>query len=126
MVRAIEVIFYQPDFNKEFEFLFNTLSERERQVLDLYYGFHNQTVQTPKEIAEQFHLTPTRILQIRTRALLRMQWRARDKNMERVLLFIEFKFNGIGNSCENSISEVLYNRRVHRENQMYKTEMSLV
>ena len=126
MVHAIEVIFYQPEFQKEFEFLYNQFKEKEKLVLDLYYGFHDQTVHTAKKIAGQFHLTPTRINQIKQRALLRLKWRAEELNMERVLTYIDFKFNGEGNCYKTAKREVIYYRRVHKENQLYKTDMTLV
>jgi hypothetical protein len=126
MLQAIEVIFYQPEFNKDFEFLFNTLSDKEKLVLDLYYGFHKHTIHTSAQIAKHFHLTPTRINQIKRWALLNMYWKAQKLSMERVLIYIDFKFNGVENTYKTTRIEVINNRRIHRENQLYKTEMSLV
>jgi len=46
--------------------------------------------------------------------------------MEHALIYVEYKFNGDRNSYKTAMREVIYNRRIHQENQLYKTQMTLV
>lgn len=49
------------------------LSERERQILTMFYGLSNSEPQTLDEIAYQLKLTPERIRQLKTKALLHIK-----------------------------------------------------
>ncbi|MCL4642046.1 MULTISPECIES: sigma-70 family RNA polymerase sigma factor [Olivibacter] len=49
------------------------LSSRERQILTMFYGLSNSEPQTLDEIAYQLKLTPERIRQLKTKALLHIK-----------------------------------------------------
>ncbi|MGY8764762.1 MAG: sigma-70 family RNA polymerase sigma factor [Fidelibacterota bacterium] len=62
-----------------------TLSERERMVLEMYFGINRDSAMTLNEIGEEFDLTRERVRQIKEKAIQRLRHRSRSKNLRRYL-----------------------------------------
>ena len=63
----------------------DTLSERERIVLEMYFGINRDSAMTLNEIGEEFDLTRERVRQIKEKAFQRLRHRSRSKNLRRYL-----------------------------------------
>jgi RNA polymerase primary sigma factor len=63
----------------------STLSEREAQVLKLYFGFDTEHAMTLEEIGEKFNLTRERVRQIKEKAIRRLRHASRSKNLRTYL-----------------------------------------
>jgi RNA polymerase primary sigma factor len=61
------------------------LSEREAEVLRLYYGINRDTALTLEEIGERFNLTRERVRQIKEKAIRRLRFTSRSKNLRSYL-----------------------------------------
>lgn len=59
-----------------------TLSEREAQVIKLYFGLDQEHSLTLEEIGEKFNLTRERVRQIKEKALLRLRHASRARFLE--------------------------------------------
>lgn len=57
----------------------NTLKERERQVIKMYFGIDRDYALTLNEIGEEFNLTRERVRQIKEKAIRRLRHRSRSK-----------------------------------------------
>ena len=62
----------------------DTLSERERIVLEMYFGINRDSAMTLNEIGEEFDLTRERVRQIKEKAIQRLRHRSR-----RVKIFVD-------------------------------------
>lgn len=62
-----------------------TLTERESQVLGLYFGLNNNTAMTLEEIGEKFNLTRERVRQIKEKATARLKHTSRSKTLKSYL-----------------------------------------
>ena len=62
-----------------------TLSEREAEVVRLYFGLHREHPMTLEEIGEKFSLTRERVRQIKEKALRRLRHASRSKNLKAYL-----------------------------------------
>jgi RNA polymerase primary sigma factor len=62
-----------------------TLTEREAQVLGLYFGLNNNTAMTLEEIGEKFKLTRERVRQIKEKATRRLRHTSRSKTLKSYL-----------------------------------------
>ncbi|MGD8307390.1 MAG: sigma-70 family RNA polymerase sigma factor [Ignavibacteria bacterium] len=69
----------------EIERALSTLSEREAEVLKLYFGFDTEHAMTLEEIGEKFHLTRERVRQIKEKAIRRLRHASRSKNLRTYL-----------------------------------------
>ena len=69
----------------EIERALATLSEREAEVLKLYYGFNDQHAMTLEEIGSKFNLTRERVRQIKEKAIRRLRHASRSKNLKAYL-----------------------------------------
>ena len=58
-----------------------TLTERERQVLNLRFGLEDGEVHTLEEVGEQFHVTRERIRQIEAKALRKLRHPSRSRKL---------------------------------------------
>ena len=58
-----------------------TLSERERVVLEMYFGINRDSAMTLNEIGEEFDLTRERVRQLKEKAIQRLRHRSRGKNL---------------------------------------------
>ncbi|MCB0731574.1 MAG: RNA polymerase sigma factor RpoD/SigA [Ignavibacteriae bacterium] len=69
----------------EIERALSTLTEREAEVIKLYFGFDGEHSLTLEEIGEQFHLTRERVRQIKEKAIRRLRHTSRSKNLRAYL-----------------------------------------
>jgi RNA polymerase primary sigma factor len=65
----------------EIERALSTLSEREAEVLRLYYGINTEHAMTLEEIGEKFNLTRERVRQIKEKAIRRLRHASKSKNL---------------------------------------------
>ncbi len=69
----------------EIERALATLTEREAEVVKLYFGFDDKNSLTLEEIGEQFHLTRERVRQIKEKAIRRLRHTSRSKSLRAYL-----------------------------------------
>ena len=69
----------------EIERALSTLSEREMEVIRLYYGINKEHSLTLEEIGEKFNLTRERVRQIKEKAIRRLRHASRSKNLRTYL-----------------------------------------
>ncbi len=69
----------------EIERALSTLTEREAEVIRLYFGFDGEHSLTLEEIGEQFNLTRERVRQIKEKAIRRLRHTSRSKNLRAYL-----------------------------------------
>jgi RNA polymerase primary sigma factor len=62
-----------------------TLTEREAQVLSLYFGLNRIEAMTLEEIGEEFNLTRERVRQIKEKATRRLRHTSRSKGLKSYL-----------------------------------------
>ncbi len=81
-----------PDFTlmseslrSEIERALNTLTEREAEVVKLYFGLNKEHSLTLEEIGEKFNLTRERVRQIKEKAIRRLRHASRSKNLRSYL-----------------------------------------
>lgn len=81
-----------PDFaliseslKSEIERALSTLSEREAEVLKLYFGLNEEHSLTLEEIGEKFNLTRERVRQIKEKAIRRLRHASKSKNLKTYL-----------------------------------------
>lgn len=67
---------------EEIEKTLGTLSEREREVLKLYFGIGQDTAHTLEEIGQRFNLTRERVRQIKEKAIRRLKHSSRSKKLK--------------------------------------------
>jgi RNA polymerase primary sigma factor len=60
----------------------STLSEREKEVVKLYFGIGEETAHTLEEIGQRFNLTRERVRQIKEKALRRLRHCSRSKRLK--------------------------------------------
>ncbi|MCD6532282.1 sigma-70 family RNA polymerase sigma factor [bacterium] len=71
----------QESLKDEIERVLSTLSEREAEVISLYFGINRERALTLEEIGEQFGLTRERVRQIKEKAIKRLQHVTRSRNL---------------------------------------------
>jgi len=59
-----------------------TLTEREAEVIRLYFGINSEYSATLEEIGEMLNLTRERVRQIKEKALGRLRHSSRSKNLK--------------------------------------------
>jgi len=69
----------------EIERALSTLTEREAEVIRLYFGFDGEHSLTLEEIGEQFNLTRERVRQIKEKAIRRLRHTSRSRNLRAYL-----------------------------------------
>ncbi len=81
-----------PDFTlmseslkNEIERALSTLTEREAEVIKLYFGLNKEHSLTLEEIGEKFNLTRERVRQIKEKAIRRLRHASRSKNLRTYL-----------------------------------------
>lgn len=67
---------------KEIDSILDTLSEREKEVVKLYFGIGEDTAHTLEEIGLRFNLTRERVRQIKEKALRRLKHSSRSKRLK--------------------------------------------
>ena len=70
---------------REIERALSTLSEREAEVIKLYFGLNKEHSLTLEEIGERFNLTRERVRQIKEKAIKRLRHASRSKNLRSYL-----------------------------------------
>ena len=63
-----------------------TLSERERVVLEMYFGINRDDTLPLNEIGEEFDLTRDRVRQIKEKAIQRLRHRSRSNHLKNNLI----------------------------------------
>ena len=71
--------------SKEVERALNTLTEREAEVIRLYFGLGREHSLTLEEIGEKFQLTRERVRQIKEKAVRRLRHASRSKQLRTYL-----------------------------------------
>ncbi|MGE5429677.1 MAG: RNA polymerase sigma factor RpoD/SigA [Syntrophomonadaceae bacterium] len=81
-----------PDFylmseslKNEIERALSTLTDREAEVIKLYFGLNKEHSLTLEEIGEKFNLTRERVRQIKEKAIRRLRHASRSKNLRAYL-----------------------------------------
>jgi RNA polymerase primary sigma factor len=81
-----------PDFSlmsdslkNEIERALSTLTERENEVIKLYFGLNKEHSLTLEEIGEKFNLTRERVRQIKEKAIRRLRHASRSKHLRAYL-----------------------------------------
>ncbi len=81
-----------PDFSlmsdslkNEIERALSSLTEREAEVIKLYFGLNKEHSLTLEEIGEKFNLTRERVRQIKEKAIRRLRHASRSKNLRAYL-----------------------------------------
>lgn len=69
----------------EIERALGTLTEREAEVIKLYFGLNKEHSLTLEEIGEKFNLTRERVRQIKEKAIRRLRHASRSKNLRSYL-----------------------------------------
>lgn len=69
----------------EIESALSTLTDRECEVIKLYFGINSDHSLTLEEIGEKFHLTRERVRQIKEKAIRRLRHASRSKNLRSYL-----------------------------------------
>ena len=67
--------------SSEIEKVLATLTEREAEVISLYFGLNRERALTLEEIGERFNLTRERVRQIKEKAIKRLRHATRSKNL---------------------------------------------
>ena len=70
---------------QEIEAALNTLKDRERQVIRMYFGLGREYALTLNEIGEVFHLTRERVRQIKEKAIRRLRHKSRSRKLRAYL-----------------------------------------
>ncbi|NLL14240.1 MAG: RNA polymerase sigma factor RpoD/SigA [Fibrobacter sp.] len=68
--------------NKEIKKMLSFLTEREKEIIKLYYGIENETAYTLDEIGRKFNITRERVRQIKSKAISRLKSLPNTKVME--------------------------------------------
>ena len=66
---------------QEIIYALNTLKEREREIIKMYYGIEQEYALTLNEIGEEFNLTRERVRQIKEKAIRRLQHKSRSTHL---------------------------------------------
>lgn len=75
----------EESLKKEIARALNTLSEKEAEVLTLYFGLNRDRALTLEEIGTRFKLTRERVRQIKERAIARLRHQSRSKFLRQYL-----------------------------------------
>ncbi len=75
----------EDSLRNEIERALSTLTEREGEVIKLYFGLNKEHSLTLEEIGERFNLTRERVRQIKEKAIRRLRHASRSKNLRAYL-----------------------------------------
>lgn len=82
---APDSILMEESLKEEVKRALATLSEREAEVIRLYFGLQKEHSLTLEEIGEKFNLTRERVRQIKEKAIRRLRHASRSKNLRSYL-----------------------------------------
>jgi len=71
--------------SSEINDVLSTLSEKEREIVKMFYGINNSHEYTLDEIGDKFDLSRERVRQIKERALKRLRQESKNKNLKMYL-----------------------------------------
>jgi RNA polymerase primary sigma factor len=71
-------------FRDEIEKTLNTLSDREKEVVKLYFGIGKETSHTLEEIGLHFNITRERVRQIKEKSLRRLRHHSRSRRLRKL------------------------------------------
>jgi RNA polymerase primary sigma factor len=80
-----DYILMSESLRREIERVLSSLSEREAEVIKLYFGLNKEHSLTLEEIGEKFNLTRERVRQIKEKAIRRLKHASRSKNLRAYL-----------------------------------------
>lgn len=80
-----DFILMSESLRNEIERALSTLTEREAEVIKLYFGLGTEHSLTLEEIGEKFNLTRERVRQIKEKAIRRLRHASRSKNLRAYL-----------------------------------------
>lgn len=80
-----DFILMSESLRNEIERALSTLTERESEVIKLYFGLGTEHSLTLEEIGEKFNLTRERVRQIKEKAIRRLRHASRSKNLRSYL-----------------------------------------
>jgi RNA polymerase primary sigma factor len=80
-----DFILMNESLKTEIERALSTLTEREAEVIKLYFGLNKEHSLTLEEIGERFNLTRERVRQIKEKAIRRLRHASRSKNLRAYL-----------------------------------------
>jgi RNA polymerase primary sigma factor len=80
-----DFILMSESLRNEIERALATLTERESEVIKLYFGLGTEHSLTLEEIGEKFNLTRERVRQIKEKAIRRLRHASRSKNLRAYL-----------------------------------------
>jgi RNA polymerase primary sigma factor len=63
----------------------HTLEEKEATVIKLYFGLNNERALTLEEIAEMYHISREKVRLIKEKALQKLRYPKRSKNLRMYL-----------------------------------------
>lgn len=76
---------FEYSLHNEIENLLKSLSEREAEVIKLYFGLDSDYALTLEDIGEKFHLTRERVRQIKEKAIRRLRHKKRANSLRKYL-----------------------------------------
>lgn len=74
--------FQSISLNKEIKKMLGFLTEREKEIIKLYYGIENETAYTLDEIGRKFNITRERVRQIKSKAISRLKNHPSNKSLD--------------------------------------------
>jgi RNA polymerase primary sigma factor len=80
-----DTILMSESLKNEVANVLSTLSEKEADVLKLYFGINSERSATLEEIGERFNLTRERVRQIKEKAIRSLRHTPRSKNLKSYL-----------------------------------------
>ncbi len=80
-----DYVLMDESLKSEIERALSTLSDREAEVIKLYFGLNKEHSMTLEEIGERFNLTRERVRQIKEKAIRRLRHASRSKNLKTYL-----------------------------------------
>lgn len=80
-----DFILMNESLKSEIKRALSTLSDREAEVIKLYFGLNKEHSMTLEEIGERFNLTRERVRQIKEKAIRRLRHASRSKNLKTYL-----------------------------------------
>jgi RNA polymerase primary sigma factor len=78
-------VLMQESMKEDVKLSLETLCDRERTVIEMYYGIDGRRALTLNEIGETFHLTRERVRQIKAKAIQRLGHKSRSKVLRKYL-----------------------------------------
>jgi len=79
---GVDEFMIKESLGQEISEVLDTLKDREKQVLKLYFGIDGEEEMTLVEIAEEYGLSRERVRQIKEKAVRRLRHRSRKANLE--------------------------------------------